>query len=178
MNITIVSKNTEITDTIRNKVESQIGKLEKYVKDDIDVNVKLDVKKKSQKIEVTIYLKEGYIIRAEESKEDLYSAIDLVYDKLHSQIRKYKTQALKRKHKNESIKFENIEEYAACDIDEDDNKIKRRKKLKIDKPMTQEDAIIQMDLLGHNFFVFKDLDTNGVSILYKRHDGYGVIEQL
>lgn len=176
MNISIVSKNIEVTDTIRNKVESTLSKLEKYIKSDINVNVKLDVKKKSQKIEVTIHLKDGCILRAEESQSDLYSAIDLVYDKLYKQLRKYKTQTLKKNKRNESIKFENIEEYVACDIEEDDF-IKRRKKLNIDKPMTEEEAVIQMDLLGHDFFVFKDIETDRISIIYKRHDGYGIIEQ-
>lgn len=177
MNITIVSKNVEITDTIINRVEDTISKLEKYINKDIDVNVKLHVKKKSQKIEVTIYLSEGYIIRAEEVQSDLYSAIDLVYDKLYKQLRKYKTQTLRRRHKNESIKFENIEAYTDYDINEDDDLIKRRKKLNIDKPMTEEEAVIQMELLDHNFFVFKDIETNKTNVIYKRHNGYGLIEQ-
>lgn len=176
MNISIISRNVEVTDTIRNKVESTISKLERYIKNDVDVDVKIDVKKKFQKVEVTIYLNDGYIIRAEEVQSDLYSAIDLVHDKLYKQLRKYKTQSLRKNQKNDSIKFENIQEYIACDM-EDEELIKRRKRLNIDKPMTEEEAIIQMDLLDHNFFVFKDIETNRISIIYKRHDGYGVLEQ-
>lgn len=176
MNISIVSKNMELTDAIRNKVESTLAKLEKYIKNDIDVNVKLDVKKKRQKVEVTIFFKDGYIIRAEEVKTDLYSAIDLVYDKLYGQIRRYKTQALKRSRKNESIKFENIDSYIDID-DEEDNVIKRRKKINLDKPMTQDEAVMQMNLLDHNFFVFRDIESDSISIIYKRHDGFGLIEQ-
>lgn len=177
MNISIVSKNVEITDTIRNKVESTLNKLEKYIKNDININVKLDVKKKRQKVEVTLFFKDGYIIRAEEVKSDLYSAIDLIYDKLYGQIRKYKTQAMKKNRKNESIKFENVDEYIN-DFNEDDDVIKRRKKLNLDKPMTQEEAVIQMNLLDHNFFVFRDIDSDSISIIYKRHDGFGLIEQM
>lgn len=177
MNISIVSKNVEITDTIRNKVENTLNKLEKYIKNDININVKLDVKKKRQKVEVTLFFKDGYIIRAEEVKSDLYSAIDLIYDKLYGQIRKYKTQAMKKNRKNESIKFENVDEYIN-DFNEDDDVIKRRKKLNLDKPMTQDEAVIQMNLLDHNFFVFRDIDTDSISIIYKRHDGFGLIEQM
>lgn len=177
MNISIVSKNVEVTNTIREKVECTLTKLEKYIKNDININVKLDVKKKRQKVEVTLFFKDGYIIRAEEVKSDLYSAIDLVYDKLYGQIRRYKTQALKKSRKNESIKFENIETYIDLDNNEEDL-IKRRKKVNIDKPMTQEEAVIQMNLIDHNFFVFKDIDSDSVSIIYKRHDGFGLIEQM
>lgn len=177
MNISIVSKNVEVTNTIREKVECTLTKLEKYIKNDININVKLDVKKKRQKVEVTLFFKDGYIIRAEEVKSDLYSAIDLVYDKLYGQIRRYKTQALKKSRKNESIKFENIETYIDLDNSEEDL-IKRRKKVNIDKPMTQEEAVIQMNLLDHNFFVFKDIESDSISIIYKRHDGFGLIEQM
>lgn len=176
MNMTIVSRKTTITDTIRNKIENTLERLEKYINDDTDVKVKIDVKKKNQKIEVTIFTKDSFIIRAEESREDLYSAIDLIYDKLYKQLRKYKTQLIKKNKKNESIRFDNIEEYVDLGID-NENIIKRRKEFKIDKPMTPEEAIMQMDLLQHNFFVFRSLETENINIVYKRHDGYGLIEQ-
>ena len=186
MNMVIVSKKTTITDAIRTKIENTLGRLEKYINDDTDVKVKIDVKKKNQKIEVTIFTKDSFIIRAEESREDLYSAIDLIHDKLYKQLRKYKTQLMKKNKKNESIKFDNdnnesirfdnIEEYVDYDID-NENIIKRRKEFKIDKPMTPEEAIMQMDLLEHNFFVFRSLETENINIVYKRHDGYGLIEQ-
>ena len=101
MKMIIVSKKTIITDGIKEKIESTLLRFEKYINDDTEVKIKIDVKKKHQKIEVTIFAKEGVIIRAEESKEDLYSAIDLVYDKLYKQLRKYKTQLIKRNKKNE-----------------------------------------------------------------------------
>ena len=177
MNISIVSKRVDITGTMRNKIEDTLSKIGKYIKEDVDVNVKLDVKKNNQKVEVTMYLNDGKILRAEEVQPDLYSAIDLVYDKIYKQLRKYKTQTLRKQQKNESIKFENIEAYAALDLD-NDNSIKKRKKVNIDKPMTEEEAVIQMDLLGHDFFIYKDSTTVRTCILYKRHDGYGLIEQV
>lgn len=176
MKITITSKKMEITDAIRSKVENTFLRLNKYLNDDTDVNIKIDIKKKNQKIEATIFTHSGTILRAEDSQENLYCAIDLVYDKLYKQIRKLKTQLAKKNRKNESIRFDNIEDYIAYDM-EDNSLIKRRKKFNIDKPMTCEDAIMQMDLLGHNFFIFKDLDTESTSIIYKRNDGYGLIEQ-
>lgn len=177
MKLKITSKKIELTDAIKSKIENTFIKLEKYINDDTDIHVKIDVKKKNQKIEATIFTKSGTILRAEDSQENLYSAIDLVCDKLYKQMRKLKTQLSKRNRKNESIRFDNIEDYIACDLDQEDI-IKRRKKFTLDKPMTAEDAIMQMDLLGHNFYIFRDLDTEDVSIVYKRHDGYGLIEQF
>lgn len=176
MSVKIISKHVKVTEAIREKIESKFEKLEKYINDDFDVHVKIDVKRKNQSIEATVYTKHGTIVRAEECQEDLYSAIDLLYDKLYKQLRKYKTQMIRRNRKNESIRFDNIEEYE--DIDLDDDIIKRRKKFKMDKPITPEDAIVQMNLLGHQFFVFRNIETNETSILYKRHDGYGLIEQV
>lgn len=176
MSVKIISKHVKVTEAIREKIESKFEKLEKYINDDFDVHVKIDVKRKNQSIEATVYTKHGTIVRAEECQEDLYSAIDLLYDKLYKQLRKYKTQMIRRNRKNESIRFDNIEEYEEIDLDDDI--IKRRKKFKMDKPITPEDAIVQMNLLGHQFFVFRNIETNKTSIVYKRHDGYGLIEQV
>lgn len=177
MNINIISKKVELTEAIKSKIENKFGKLEKYLNQDTDINVKLDVRKKNQKIEVTIFTKSGTILRAEDSREDLYSAIDLVYDKLYGQIRKLKTQLSRKNKSNDSIRFDNIEYYDTSD-EEYDNKIKKVKKFNINKPMSAEDAINQMELLGHNFFVFRDSDSEDINIVYKRHDGYGLIEQI
>ncbi|WP_270305406.1 ribosome hibernation promotion factor, partial [Terrisporobacter petrolearius] len=117
------------------------------------------------------------IIRAEDSKNDLYNAIDEVYDKLYKQIRKLKTQLINKNRTNESIRFNNINEFDDMNI-ESENTIKKVKKFNLDKPITTEDAIMQMDLLGHNFFVFRNLDSEDINIIYKRHDGYGLIEQI
>lgn len=176
MSVKIISKHVKVTEAIREKIESKFEKLEKYINDDFDVHVKIDVKRKNQSIEATVDTKHGTIVRAEECQEDLYSAIDLLYDKLYKQLRKYKTQMIRRNRKNESIRFDNIEEYEEIDLDDD--VIKRRKKFKMDKPITPEDAIVQMNLLGHQFFLFRNIETNKTSIIYKRHDGYGLIEQV
>lgn len=176
MNIHIVSKKITLTNSIKDKIENTLINLEKYISDDTDIHVKLDVTKKNQKIEVTIFTRNGTILRAEDSKDNLYTAIDSVYDKLYKQIRKLKTQLIKRNKSNESIRFNNIDEY--IDLDSNDNLIKRYKKFNFDKPMTTEDAIIQMDLLGHKFFIFRNIASEDINVVYKRHDGYGLIEQV
>ena len=176
MSIHIVSKKITLTNSIRDKIENTLINLEKYISDDTDIHVKLDVTKKSQKIEVTIFTKNGTILRAEDSKDDLYTAIDSVYDKLYKQIRKLKTQLMKRNKSNESIRFNNIDEY--IEIETNENLIKKRKKFNFDKPMTTEDAIMQMELLGHKFFIFRNIESEDINVIYKRHDGYGLIEQI
>ena len=176
MSIHIVSKKITLTNSIRYKIENTLSNLKKYISDDTDIHVKLDVAKRNQKIEVTIFTKNGTIIRAEDSKDDLYNAIDSVYDKLYKQIRKLKTQLIKRNKSNESIRFNNIDEY--IDSDSNDSLIKKYKKFDFDKPMTTEDAIIQMDLLGHKFFIFRNIESEDINVIYKRHDGYGLIEQI
>lgn len=176
MTIHIVSKKIALTNSIRDKIENTLINLEKYISDDTDIHVKLDVTKKNQKIEVTIFTKNGTILRAEDSKDDLYTAIDSVYDKLYKQMRKLKTQLMKKNKSNESIRFNNIDEY--IDFDTNDNMIKRHKKFNFDKPMTTEEAIIQMDLLGHKFFIFRNIESEDINVVYKRHDGYGLIEQI
>lgn len=176
MSIYIVSKKLALTTSIRDKVENTLIKLEKYLSNDTDIHVKLDVTKKNHKIEVTIFTENGTILRAEDSSDDLYSSIDSVYDKLYKQIRKLKTQLLRRNKSNESIRFNNIEEYIDPNIN--DNIVKKYKKFNFDKPMTTEDAIIQMDLLQHEFFVFRNIDSEDVNVVYKRYDGYGLIEQI
>ena len=176
MSIHIISKKITLTNSIKDKIENTLINLKKYISDDTDIHVKLDVAKRNQKIEVTIFTKNGTIIRAEDSKDDLYNAIDSVYDKLYKQIRKLKTQLIKRNKSNESIRFNNIDEY--IDSDSNDSLIKKYKKFDFDKPMTTEDAIIQMDLLGHKFFIFRNIESEDINVIYKRHDGYGLIEQI
>ena len=176
MAIHIVSKKVTLTNSIKDKIESTLVNLEKYISDDTDIHVKLDVKKKDQKIEVTIFTKNGTILRAEDSKDNLYTAIDSVYDKLYKRIRKLKTQLIKKNKSNESIRFNSIDEYV--DLDTSDNMIKRYKKFNFDKPMSIEDAVIQMDMLGHKFFIFRNIESEDICVIYKRHDGYGLIEQV
>lgn len=162
-----------VTDAIKDYAEEKLGKLEKYFKDDeITANVLTRVRGNSQIVEVTIPTSK-FVLRSEEENEDLYAAIDLVSDKLERQIRKNKTRL------NRNIK-ENVREFNfdfdVKDEEESREKIVKRKNIEM-KPMDEEEAILEMELLGHSFFVYKDMDTNNVCVLYKRKDGdYGLIE--
>lgn len=162
-----------ITNAIKEYAETKLGKLEKYFKDDdITANVLTRVRGNSQIVEVTIPTSK-FVLRSEEENEDLYAAIDLVSDKLERQIRKNKTRL------NRNVK-ENIKEFNFdFDINEEEEskeKIVKRKNIEM-KPMDEEEAILEMELLGHNFFVYKDMDTNNTCVIYKRKDGdYGLIE--
>ncbi|QGU94156.1 ribosome-associated translation inhibitor RaiA [Clostridium bovifaecis] len=175
MNITVSGKNIAITDGLREAVERKLSKLEKYFSPSVEVDATLSVQKNRQIVEVTIPFN-GVILRAEEVNEDMYAAIDIVLEKLERQIKKQKTKLEKRKY-GDALKFQFIPEYIPVD-DEDDieSKIVRTKKFAV-KPMSEEEAVLQMELLGHNFFVYKSADTNEVNVLYKRKDGqYGLIE--
>ena len=162
-----------VTDAIRDYAETKLGKLEKYFKDDeVTANVLTRVRGNAQIVEVTIPTSK-FVLRSEEENEDLYAAIDLVSDKLERQIRKNKTRL------NRNVK-DNVKEFN-FDFDVEDEeqskeKIVKRKNIEM-KPMDEEEAILEMELLGHSFFVYKDMDTNKTCVLYKRKDGdYGLIE--
>ncbi|SHH20992.1 ribosome hibernation-promoting factor, HPF/YfiA family [Tepidibacter thalassicus] len=175
MKLTIVGKNMELTEGIKAAIEEKLSKIEKYFNDDIDVRATVRAKKNRQTIEVTIIPISGNIIRAEDSEENLYAAIDVVVDKLSKQLRKYKTKLINKHHDNGSIRFENID--GIYDNKDDEIKIVRRKKFGF-KPMNEEEAILQMELLGHNFFVFTNSETDEMNVVYKRKSGgYGIIEQ-
>lgn len=175
MNIKIVGKNINITKGLRDAVERKLSKIEKYFNPDIEINVMLSVQKNRQIVEVTIPIN-GAILRAEEVNEDMYVAIDLVLEKLSRQIRKQKTKLEKRKHGN-SLRFQCIPEYIPKENEDDiESNIVKTKRFAI-KPMTNEEAVLQMELLGHNFFVYVNGNTDEVNVLYKRKDGqYGLIE--
>jgi len=176
MKLTIVGKNVELTEGIKLSVEEKLGKIDKYFNNDMDVRATIRAKKSRQTIEVTIIPVSGNIIRAEDSEENLYAAIDVVVDKLSKQLRKYKTKLINKSQDNASIRFENIESLIENENESEIN-IVRRKKFGI-KPMSEEEAILQMELLGHNFFVFTDAETNEMNVAYKRKSGgYGIIEQ-
>lgn len=162
-----------ITDAIKDYAESKLGKLEKYFKDDdVTANVLTRVRGNSQIVEVTIPTSK-FVLRSEEEHDDLYAAIDLVSDKLERQIRKNKTR-LNRNVKENTKEF-NFD-YVLEDEEESKETIVKRKNIEM-KPMDEEEAILEMELLGHSFFVYKDMDTNNVCVLYKRKDGdYGLIE--
>ena len=166
----------EVTDAINNYVESKLDRLNKYFKeDDILANVLLRVRGTSQIIEVTIPT-DKFILRSEEEDKDLYAAIDLVTDKLERQIRKNKTRINRQNNDNKFKEFNFDYEIKADEETNDNEIIVKRKNIEM-KPMDEEEAILQMNLLGHEFFVYKDMHTNKICVLYKRKDGnYGVIE--
>ena len=160
-----------VTDAIKDYITEKLGRLDKYFKnDELNVNVLIKVKGFNQTIEVTIPTP-NFTIRNEESAEDLYAAIDLVTDKIERQIRKNKTKLQSKKIKGRDIAIDYVE-----DIDDEDNKVVKRKTIEV-KPMSEEEAIIQMELLGHSFYLFKDATSSKPTLVYKREDGnYGVIE--
>ena len=166
-----------VTDAINEYVETKLSKLNKYFKEeDILANILLRVRGNSQIIEVTIPT-DKFILRGEEEDKDLYAAIDLVTDKLERQIRKNKTWLKKQNSIDNKYKEFNFE-YIIPEEEEttEDEQIVKRKNIEM-KPMDEEEAILQMNLLGHEFFVYKDINTNKVCVLYKRKDGhYGLIE--
>lgn len=172
MKVTVIAKNMELTEALKEIVQKKISKLEKYFEKDVEAKATLSVQKNRQIIEVTIPFN-GAILRGEESTSDMYKSLDLVEDKLERQIRKQKTR-LSRKHGG-SVRFGELNDIDSK-LEEDLGKLVRVKKFGV-KPMNSEEAILQMDLLGHNFFVFQDADTNRVNVVYKRKDGdYGLLE--
>ena len=162
-----------VTDAIKDYIETKIGKLDKYFKEDsITANILLKIRGNEQIIEVTIPT-DNFILRSEEEHEDLYAAIDLVLDKLERQIRKNKTK-LKKKNVNNKYKEFNFDFELPTD-EEEVNTVVKRKTIEM-KPMDEEEAILEMELLGHSFFVYKDMHSNELCVLYKRKDGnYGII---
>ena len=172
MKFIIVGKNIEITPGLRSAVEDKIGKLEKYFNPETEVHVTLSVEKERQKIEVTIPVK-GNIIRSEQVSNDMYVSIDLVEEIIERQLKKYKNKLISQKQAASFFKQDFLEkEY----MEEEEIKIIRSKKFDI-KPMYPEDACIQMELLGHNFYVFCNAETDQVNVVYKRKGNtYGLIE--
>ena len=172
MNFIISGKNIDVTDGLRSAVQEKLGKLSRYFTDDTEIIVTLSVEKERQKIEVTIPVK-GNIIRSEQVSNDMYVSIDLVEEIIERQLRKYKNKLVDKK--QEASNFQKA--YVENDYeDEDEIKISRTKKFDA-KPMYPEDACVQMELLGHNFFVFVNAETDQVNVVYKRKGGtYGIIE--
>ena len=175
MKIQIFGKNIEVSEGIRSAVEEKIGKLDKYFAEETRVDVTLSVNKNEQKVEVTIPVK-GRIIRAEEISDDMYVSIDMVEETIERQLVKYKNKIIDKK---KSIKEAFTETYIEADYedeDEDQIKIKKTQSFGI-KPMDPEEACVEMELLGHNFFVFLNAETEEVNVVYKRKGNtYGLIE--
>lgn len=173
MRIKITGRNIELTDGLKAAVEDKLNKLEKYFTPDTDVYVTLSVEKERQKVEVTIPMKGNYI-RSEQVSNDMYVSIDLVEEVIERQLKKYRTK-LVTKQQNASAVFK--QEFLDAVSEEDEEiKITRNKKFSM-KPMYPEDACVQMELLGHDFFVFINAETEDVNVVYKRKGNtYGLIE--
>ncbi|MCI5701859.1 MAG: ribosome-associated translation inhibitor RaiA [Erysipelotrichaceae bacterium] len=171
MEVLVRGNKIDITDAMKDYVKEKLSKLDKYTLDDTTATVLVKIRNYSQKVEVTIPLK-TLMLRAEDESQDFYSAVDLVVNKLERQIRKNKSKLKKRE--KSGIKEFNIDDIT--DNGEDELVIKRKK---IDiKPMNLDEAILQMELLGHNFYMYKDSDIGRIALVYKRNDGgYGVIEE-
>ena len=173
MKCKIRGEKIKITEAIQEYVESKLSKLDKYLKNEsVEASVLIKVKGKEQAIEVTIPY-DRYTLRSEERRDDLYAAIDLVVDKLEGQIRKNKTKLKKQVKKSEEIfNFD----YELTKEKKKKKRIVKRKSFEM-KPMHEEDAILELELLGHDFYIYKDVKTNDVNVLYRRKDGnYGIIE--
>ena len=173
MEIIIHGDKVKITKAIDGYIKEKLEKLEKYLEnsENVRANVIVKVRNHEQTVEITIPLK-SFILRSEETKEDLYAAVDKAVDKLERQIRKNKTRLMSKQIKvNHDFNFSKIEEEKS-----EESKILKRKKIEV-KPMSEEEAILQMDLLGHQFYMFKDSETDKYAVVYKRKDGhYGVME--
>ena len=172
MRYIISGKNIDVTEGLKSAVYEKIGRLEKYFNPDTEIHVTFNVEKERQKIEVTIPMK-GNIIRAEEESSDMYVSIDLVVEIIERQLKKYKTKLADKKHSVEYFQPDYLED---DDLDDEEIKIIRSKRFAV-KPMDPEEACIQMELLGHNFFVFRNAETDDVNVVYKRKGNtYGLIE--
>ncbi|MDF2801450.1 MAG: hypothetical protein K0S61_1353 [Anaerocolumna sp.] len=172
MRYIISGKNIDVTEGLKTAVYEKIGKLERYFTPDTEIHVTMNVEKDRQKIEVTIPMK-GSMVRAEQTSNDMYVSIDLVEEVIERQLRKYKNKLIQQKQAAISLNQEFMEDT----VSEDDGiKIFRTKRFAI-KPMDPEEACLQMELLGHNFFVYRNADTEEVNVVYKRKGNtYGLIE--
>ena len=172
MKITISGKNIDVTEGLKAAVNEKLGQLEKYFTPDTNVIVTLSVEKERQKIEVTIPVK-GNIIRSEQVSNDMYVSIDLVEEVIERQLRKYKNKIADKQQEAGNFQKEYLEhDY----LEDEDIQIIRTKKFGM-KPMYPEDACVQMELLGHTFFVFRNAETDEVNVVYKRKNNtYGLIE--
>ncbi|WBW98508.1 ribosome hibernation-promoting factor, HPF/YfiA family [Oceanirhabdus sp. W0125-5] len=170
MKVKIIGKDIKVTKALNEVIEKKLMKLDKYFKPEVEAHVTLSVVKSTHSIEIMIPFN-GVYLRAEEKNEDMYTALDLILDKLERQIRKQKTR-MERKLHGSSLIYEKIPN----EVNYDEARIVKTKRFAI-KPMDPEEAILQMDLIGHNFFVFLNAETEEVSVVYKRKDGnYGLIE--
>ncbi len=176
----IRGENIEVTPAIREYVEAKVEKVERYFNEDVNAKANVNLKvynDKQTKVEVTIPMK-NVTLRAEERHNDMYAAVDLIVDKLERQIRKHKTKVNRkfREREGAGVYFANVTKNGAEVEQEEEFQIVRTKQFDL-KPMDQEEAILQMNMLGHDFYIYTDAETDSTNIVYKRQDGkYGLIE--
>ena len=172
MKFIIIGRNIDITEGLKSAVQEKLGKLERYFTPETEIHVTLSVEKDRQKIEVTIPVK-GNIIRSEQVSSDMYVSIDLVEEVIERQLRKYKTKIVNQQQAGGNFQKEFVEDEF---LEDEEVNIIRTKKFGI-KPMYPEDACVQMELLGHNFYVFRNAETDEVNVVYERKGNtYGLIE--
>ena len=172
MKFIIIGRNIDITEGLKSAVQEKLGKLERYFTPETEIHVTLSVEKDRQKIEVTIPVK-GNIIRSEQVSSDMYVSIDLVEEVIERQLRKYKTKIVNQQQAGGNFQKEFVEDEF---LEDEEVNIIRTKKFGI-KPMYPEDACVQMELLGHNFYVFRNAETDEVNVVYKsKGNTYGLIE--
>ncbi|HHX03760.1 MAG TPA: ribosome-associated translation inhibitor RaiA [Tissierellia bacterium] len=178
MKIEILGKNVIVNDALRDRIEGKMSKFEKYFNQEVEAIINLSQVKNSQIVEITIPLKNGAIVRVEETNFDMITSVDRAFEKLSRQIRRHKTALKKRYQTHESIRFEEIEPLEGEESADEEIQIVRTKAFPI-KPMDPEEAIMQMNLLGHSFFVFLNAQTEEVNVVYgRKNGGYGLIEPV
>ena len=171
MRYVISGKNIDVTEGLRTAITDKLGKLERYFTPDTEVHVTLSVEKERQKIEVTIPVK-GTVIRSEQVSNDMYVSIDLVEEVIERQLRKYKNKIVQREQGGGSFRQEFIDK----EVEDEEVRIIRTKQFDM-KPMYPEDACVQMEMLGHSFYVFVNAETEQINVVYKRKGNtYGLIE--
>lgn len=170
MKVIITGKNVKADEKLKDLIEKKLGKLNKYFSDDIGANVMLTEERGRTKIETTIKAK-GMIFRAEDTSGDFYTGIDNVVDKLSSQMSRFKSKIQKKHRDSKEFSFA-----AWPEAEESKASLVKTKKFQLE-PMSSEEAMVQMEMLGHNFFVFLNMETDSVNVVYKRNDGnYGLLE--
>jgi len=173
MIVIVSTKNFNASDHMISVIEAKLSRLDKYFTHDIDANVMLSTQKGRQKIEATLNA-DGAVFRAEEMSQDVYTGIDRIVDKLSSQMSKFKSRIASRHKDNSAILFKGIPDHP--EEESETFEIARRKTYEL-MPMTPEEAILQMEMLSHSFFVFLDMERDQASVVYKRDDGkYGLLE--
>jgi len=177
MKISVRGDKIKVTEAMNNYIVEKLTKIDKYLDnpEEVKATVVVRVEKQGQKVEITIPLK-NFMLRAEEVQEDIYTAVDAIIDKIERRIRKNKTKLESQAKKSREIKGFAFAEIEDIKEEEEETKIVKRKKVDV-KPMSEEEAVLQMELLGHDFYLFKDADTMKPTLVYKRKDNqYGIIE--